>query len=73
MASRTPFAPSIEDSRSGEEMAALAASSARPSPAACPIPMSAEPAPVMTAFTSAKSRLMRPGVVMRDVIPSTPW
>ena len=72
IASSTPFAPSIEDSRSGEEIADRAASSARPSPEPCPIPISAEPAPVMTAFTSAKSRLMRPGVMMSEVMPSTP-
>ncbi len=34
--------------------------------------MSAEPAPCMTDLTSAKSRLMRPGVVMRSVMPCTP-
>ena len=34
--------------------------------------MSAEPAPCMTDLTSAKSRLIRPGVVMRSVIPWTP-
>ena len=37
------------------------------------MPINADPAPVMTAFTSAKSRLINPGVVMSDVIPSTPW
>ena len=36
------------------------------------MPMSAEPAFVMIIFTSAKSVLMRPGVVMRFVIPETP-
>ena len=50
-----------------------AASSARLSPDAAPIPISAEPALVNTVRTSAKSRLMRPGVMMRLVIPSTPW
>ena len=34
--------------------------------------MSAEPAPCMTDLTSAKSRLIRPGVVMRSVMPCTP-
>jgi hypothetical protein len=34
--------------------------------------MSADPAPCMTDLTSAKSRLMRPGVVMRSVMPWTP-
>ena len=37
------------------------------------MPISAEPAPDITDFTSAKSRLMRPGVVISDVMPSTPW
>ena len=54
------------------EMAPRAASSARVSPEATPIPISAEPAEVITAFTSAKSKLMSPGVMIRDVIPSTP-
>ena len=35
--------------------------------------MSAEPALLMIIFTSAKSVLMRPGVVMRSVMPCTPW
>ena len=35
--------------------------------------MSAEPALVMIVFTSAKSRLMRPGTVMRSLMPCTPW
>ena len=34
--------------------------------------MSAEPAPCMTDLTSAKSRLIRPGVVIRSVMPCTP-
>ncbi len=34
--------------------------------------MRAEPAPCMTDFTSAKSRLMSPGVVIRSVMPCTP-
>ena len=36
------------------------------------MPMSAEPALLMIIFTSAKSVLMRPGVVMRSVMPCTP-
>lgn len=47
----------------------LAAWTARSSPRAEPMPMSAEPAPCMTDLTSAKSRLIRPGVVMRSVMP----
>ncbi len=71
--SSTPFAPSIELSSNGELIAAFAASVGTvrvrdPSP----MPMRAEPAPDMTDFTSAKSRLIRPGVVISDVMPSTP-
>ena len=41
----------------------------RPSPRADPIPISAGPAPDMTHLTSAKSRLIRPGVVIsRDAL-----
>ena len=36
------------------------------------MPMRAEPALLMIIFTSAKSVLMRPGVVMRSVMPCTP-
>ena len=36
------------------------------------MPMRAEPASLMIIFTSAKSVLMRPGVVMRSVMPCTP-
>ena len=70
--SSTPFAPSIEDSSSGELMAALAASVARSGPDPSPIPINADPAPAMIDLTSAKSRLISPGVVMSDVMPSTP-
>ena len=37
------------------------------------MPISAEPALDITDFTSAKSRLIRPGVVIRSVMPETPW
>ena len=37
------------------------------------MPMSAVPAFCMIMRTSAKSVLMRPGVVMRSVMPCTPW
>ena len=36
------------------------------------MPMRAEPASLITIFTSAKSVLIRPGVVMRSVMPCTP-
>ena len=70
--SSTPWAPSIEASSSGLAIACSAASSARLSPRALPMPISAEPAPDMTDLTSAKSRLIRPGVVIRSVMPWTP-
>ena len=72
MLSRIPRAPSIEASSSGLVMAARAALTARPSPLDAPMPMMAVPALVMTIFTSAKSVLIRPGTVMRSVIPRTP-
>ena len=37
------------------------------------MPMSAEPASRMIVRTSAKSRLTRPGTVIRSVMPCTPW
>ncbi len=72
MESSTPYAPSMEASSSGEAIASSAALTARSSPCAWPMPMSAEPAPCITDFTSAKSRLIRPGVVIRSVMPWTP-
>ena len=54
-------------------MAARAALAARPSPIDEPMPMMAVPALVMTILTSAKSVLIRPGTVMRSVMPRTPW
>ncbi|SKH11882.1 Uncharacterised protein [Mycobacteroides abscessus subsp. bolletii] len=62
----------MEASSSGELMAVSAALSARPSPRDEPIPIRALPAPDMTLLTSAKSTLIRPGVVMRSVMPWTP-
>ena len=59
----------MDSSISGEEIAILAASAARFSPAAEPMPIIAEPASDMTARTSAKSRLIWPGVVIRSVMP----
>src|ERR671911_5057 len=63
MHSSTPRAPSIDASSSGELTALLAACTARPSPRADPMPISALPAPDITDFTSAKSRLISPGMV----------
>ncbi len=71
--SSIPVAPSIDSSISGEEMAIFAASAARFSPEAAPTPIIAEPASDITARTSAKSRLIWPGVVIRSVMPCTPW
>ena len=70
--SSTPCAPSIDASSSGELIAFPAACTARPSPRDDPMPISALPAPDMTDLTSAKSRLIRPGVVIRFVMPCTP-
>ncbi|CPB49325.1 Uncharacterised protein [Mycobacterium tuberculosis] len=53
-------------------MAISAALSDRPSPRAEPMPISAVPAPDMMPLTSAKSTLIRPGVVIRSVMPCTP-
>jgi hypothetical protein len=69
----TPRAPSMETSSSGLSIACWAAWIARFSPLARPIPMRAEPALLMTALTSAKSRLIRPLTVIRSEIPWTPW
>src|SRR4051794_14164505 len=71
--SRIERAPSIEVSSSGEEIAFSAASIARPSPWAMPIPSSARPASDMIERTSAKSRLITAGSVTRSEIPCTPW
>ena len=73
MLRRIPVAPSIESSSSSLVIAAVAASTARFSPAEEPTPMSAEPASAMIVRTSAKSRLTRPGMVIRSVMPWTPW
>ena len=73
MFSSIPVAPLIDSSISGEVIAALAASSARASPEAEPTPIRAEPASRMIVRTSAKSRLIRPGIVIRSVMPWTPW
>ena len=69
----TPLAPSIETSRSGEEMAARAAIWARLSPTPLPMPIRADPASTMMVLTSAKSTLISPGTVMISEMPWTPW
>ena len=73
MFSRMPVAPSIDSSSSGEEIAARAASANGSRRRPCRCPSSAEPASGMIVRTSAKSRLIRPGIVIRSVMPWTPW
>src|SRR5690606_2070017 len=73
MLSKMPLAPSMDASSKGLDTAALAAFTARSSPEATPMPISAEPALSMMVRTSAKSRLMRPGTVIRSEMPCTPW
>ncbi len=53
-------------------MAASAASTARRSPLASPVPIIALPMPAMTVRTSAKSRLIRPSLTIRSVMQPTP-
>ena len=65
----TPRAPSIVVSSSGDAIAFCAASAARCSPEPSPMPIIAEPASVMIVLMSAKSRLIRPGCVIRSLIP----
>jgi|GEM_PF-3205311 hypothetical protein len=55
------FAQAIDNSKSGESIAALAASVALFSPLPKPIPISAEPAFFITEVTSAKSTFIKPG------------
>ena len=64
--SRIDFAPSSVVSSSGEDVACAAASTARFSPEPMPMPSSALPASAMIVRTSAKSRLIRPGSVIRS-------
>ena len=66
----TPRAPCTESSsRSGLEIARLAACMARSSPSATPVPIMATPVPAMIVRTSAKSRLMSPGTRIRSEMP----
>ncbi len=64
-------APLMVVSKSGLETACSTASSAFSSPFASPIPMCAIPLLVMTVWTSAKSRLISAGRLIRSVIPCT--
>src|SRR5580692_3846927 len=70
---RMPRAPSIAPaSSSGEAIARCAASMVRICPLAVAVPITAYPMRAMIVFTSAKSRLMMPGMVMMSEIPCTP-
>ncbi len=62
------FAPSIETSNKGDEIARVAASSALFSPRAIPIPINALPLPDITERTSAKSKLINAGTAIKSVI-----
>ncbi|MNL05968.1 hypothetical protein D3C87_1265870 [compost metagenome] len=67
-----PVAPSIFTfSRSGEEIAAVAASTARLSPLAAPVPMIAIPFADITVRMSAKSKLIKPRMLIKSEIPLT--
>ncbi len=69
----TPRAPFIDTPSSrGLAIAFSAASIARLSPEASPVPIIALPISPITERTSAKSRLIRPGMTIRSVIPRTP-
>ncbi len=71
---KTPLAPEMEiSSNNGWDMARWAASTARFSPLAMPMPMMARPALDIIVLTSAKSRLISPGIIIRSVIPLTEW
>ena len=59
-------------SRSGLATACLTASRALSSPRPCPIPICAIPLSVITVWTSAKSRLISEGTLIRSVIPWIP-
>ena len=65
----TCVAPFIFVSRRGEATASLTASIALSSPCALPIPICAIPLSFMTVCTSAKSRLISAGRLIRSVIP----
>ena len=61
----------MEVSNSGLDTACFTASIALSSPFALPIPMWAIPLSVITVCTSAKSKLISPGTLIRSVIPWT--
>ena len=65
----TSVALLIVVSRRGLATAILTASRALSSPVAEPIPIWATPLSCITVLTSAKSRLISPGLLIRSVIP----
>ena len=68
-----PLAPRMQtSSSSGLAIAFSAASMARLSPEASPVPIIALPISRMTERTSAKSRLIRPSFTIRSVMQATP-
>src|SRR2546421_179376 len=71
MTARAPV--TAAPSSSGLEMARRAASIARSCPSATPVPIIASPMPAMIVFTSAKSRLIKPGTRIRSEIPCIAW
>ena len=74
MLMRIPRAPSmLVSSSSGLDTALFAASTAALLPPATAVPITAYPIPCMIVRTSAKSRLMIPGIVMISLIPWTAW
>ncbi|MBT9142715.1 MAG: hypothetical protein DDT29_01109 [Dehalococcoidia bacterium] len=73
MFKRTPRAPSIDVSNNGLAIAFFAASTVRLSPEPTPIPMRAAPVSFIIVFTSAKSKLIRPGTAIKSEMPCTPW
>ncbi len=69
----TPLAPRIEQSsNSGLAKACSAALTARPSPSASPVPMIALPLSSIMLLMSAKSKLIKPGIIIRSVMERTP-
>ena len=67
----TSVAPSIVVSSNGLSTAIRTASRALSSPLPAPIPICAMPLSSITVLTSAKSRLMTAGTLIKSVIPDT--
>ena len=67
----TFLAPLIDVSSNGDVTACCTASDAFSSPLASPIPICAIPASLITVCTSAKSKLINAGTLIKSVIPCT--